>query len=87
MTGTPQDLPPLPPAEPGMYRHYRGGQYEVLGVARHSETLQPLVLYRPLSGNADGWWVRPYTMFFESVEVDGLSRPRFERLPAQGTQS
>ena len=42
------DLPSLPPAEPGRYRHYKGGEYELVGVARHSETLEPLVIYRPL---------------------------------------
>ena len=46
MTG--DDLPPLPAAEPGRYRHYKGGEYELVGVARHSETLEPLVIYRPL---------------------------------------
>lgn len=70
------DLPPLPSARLGRYRHYKGGEYEVLGVARHSETLEPLVLYRPLS-NDSGLWVRPFAMFFEEIEVDGVRRPRF----------
>jgi len=48
----------------------------VLGVARHSETLEALVLYRPLY-NQSGLWVRPHAMFFEQVEVDGQARPRF----------
>ena len=73
------DLPPLPPAEPGRYRHYKGGEYEVVGVARHSETLEPLVVYRPLY-NASGLWVRPHAMFFEEVTVDGVRRLRFERI-------
>ncbi|MGH8764722.1 MAG: DUF1653 domain-containing protein [Burkholderiales bacterium] len=72
------DLPPLPEAKPGRYRHYKGGEYEVIGVARHSETLEPLVLYRPLY-NASGLWVRPYAMFFEQIEVDGRRQPRFAR--------
>lgn len=73
-------LPPLPEAQPGRYRHYKGGEYEVVGVARHSETLEPLVLYRPLY-NQTGLWVRPYQMFFELIEVDGQAQPRFARLP------
>lgn len=73
------DLPPLPEAPPGRYRHYKGGEYEVVGVARHSETLEPLVLYRPLC-NATGLWVRPHAMFFGTVEVDGRLQPRFVRV-------
>lgn len=72
-------LPPLPTITPGRYRHYKGGEYEVLGVVRHSETLQPLVLYRPLYASADTW-VRPFAMFGETVVVDGRERPRFERV-------
>ncbi len=74
------DLPPLPLTPPGRYRHYKGGEYEVLGAARHSETLEPLVVYRPLY-NATGWWVRPHAMFFGTVAVDGREQPRFARLP------
>ncbi len=73
------DLPPLPEVVTGLYRHYKGGEYEVLGVVRHSETLAPLVLYRALY-EARGLWVRPHPMFFEDVEVDGVRRPRFERV-------
>jgi hypothetical protein len=72
-------LTPLPATPLGRYRHYKGGEYEVIGVARHSETHAPLVVYRPLY-NATGWWVRPHAMFFESVEVDGRMQPRFTRL-------
>lgn len=49
----------------------------MLGVARHSETLEPLVVYRPLYDDA-GWWLRPHTMFFGMVTIDGVERPRFE---------
>lgn len=70
------ELPPLPSLALGRYRHYKGGDYEVLGVARHSETLEPMVVYRPLY-NASGLWVRPYAMFVGEVEVDGVPRPRF----------
>jgi hypothetical protein len=70
------DLPALPTIQPGRYRHYKGGEYEVVGVVRHSESLEPLVLYRPLYGNS-GMWVRPFPMFLEPVEHDGRVQPRF----------
>jgi hypothetical protein len=73
------DLKPLPDTPLGRYRHYKGHEYEVIGVARHSETLEALVLYRPLY-NASGLWVRPHAMFFEDVEIDGVRRPRFTRI-------
>jgi hypothetical protein len=71
------DLPPLPSTPLGRYRHYKGNEYEVVGVARHSETLEPLVVYRPLY-NDTGLWVRPHAMFFERIELDGRLVPRFE---------
>ena len=74
------DLPPLIETPPGRYRHYKGGEYEVVGVVRHSETLEPMVLYRPLY-NDSGLWVRPYDMFVGLVEIDGVPQLRFERLP------
>ncbi len=61
---------------PGRYRHFKGGEYEVLGVARHSEGLEDMVVYRPLY-NDSGLWVRPVSMFMESVERDGKVQPRF----------
>lgn len=61
---------------PGRYRHYKGGEYEVVGVARHSETEEHLVVYRPLY-NDSGLWVRPLAMFLETVTVGGASVPRF----------
>lgn len=73
------DLPPLPATPTGRYRHYKGDDYEVLGVVRHSETLEPLVSYRPLHGHS-GDWVRPHAMFFGTVLVDGVSQPRFKRI-------
>jgi hypothetical protein len=69
-------LPPLPEIPLGRYRHYKGGEYEIVGVARHSETLEALVVYRPLY-NASGLWVRPYSMFFETVDVAGQPQARF----------
>ncbi|MFG6442419.1 DUF1653 domain-containing protein [Roseateles sp. LKC17W] len=74
-----QDLPPLPALALGRYRHYKGGEYEVMGVARHSETLAPLVVYRPLY-NDSGWWVRPFEMFTGTLLVDGVQCPRFEHI-------
>lgn len=71
------DLPPLPPAPPGRYRHYKGGEYELVGVARHSETLEAMVVYRPLYGEA-ALWVRPHGMFFGDVVVAGVRVRRFE---------
>lgn len=65
--------------EPGTYRHYKGNDYEVIGVARHSETEEQLVVYRPLYGER-GLWVRPLAMFCETVEVKGRQVPRFEFL-------
>jgi hypothetical protein len=69
-------LPPLPPIALGRYRHYKGGRYEVLGVVRHSESLEPLVLYRPLDEDV-GLWVRPYAMFLETVTQHGREQLRF----------
>ena len=71
-----EKLPPLPPITLGRYRHYKGGRYEVLGVVRHSESLAPLVLYRPLDEDV-GLWVRPYDMFLETVTHDGREQLRF----------
>jgi len=64
--------------EPGLYRHYKGQDYEVLGVATHSETGESLVVYRALYGEF-GLWVRPEAMFSETVEVDGVTVPRFAK--------
>jgi len=75
------DLPPLPAVPAGRYRHYKGGQYELIGVVRHSETLEPLALYRPLYGEG-ALWVRPWAMFFDTVTVDGVAQWRFA--PADG---
>ncbi|TAN58229.1 DUF1653 domain-containing protein [Patescibacteria group bacterium] len=63
----------------GKYRHYKGKEYKVIGVARHSETLEELVVYQALYGEG-GFWVRPIKMFLEEVEVDGKKMPRFEYL-------
>ena len=73
-------LPPLPTEpRPGLYRHYKGGEYGVVGLARHSETLEPLVVYQALYGE-HGLWVRPAAMWVESVTFNGQSVPRFARI-------
>jgi len=67
---------------PGRYRHYKGKEYLVLGVARHSESEEELVVYRQDYGDR-GLWVRPATMFVETVNVDGSARPRFAYVAAE----
>lgn len=65
--------------QPGRYRHYKGNEYTVVGMARHSETLEELVVYRQEYGE-HGLWVRPKQMFSEMVTVDGRDVPRFQLL-------
>ena len=72
-------LPPLVTTPPGRYRHYKGGEYDVVGTVRHSETLESMTLYRALYGE-QGLWVRPAAMFEETVVIDGVSQPRFRKL-------
>ena len=67
----------------GRYRHYKGQEYTVLGVARHSETEEELVVYRQEYGTR-GLWVRPKKMFLESVRVEGQDVPRFYRIDTAG---
>lgn len=61
----------------GIYKHYKGNRYEVIGIALHSETLEPLVVYRALYGEC-ALWVRPFAMFTEEVIVGRVSVPRFQ---------
>ena len=75
----PEPLRPLVATRPGRYRHYKGGLYEVIDTVRHSETLEPMTLYRELYGE-HGLWVRPAAMFAEEVEIDGVRQPRFCRI-------
>ncbi len=63
----------------GRYRHYKGDEYIVLGIAKHSETLEQMVVYQQDYGER-GLWVRPQDMFLETVEVDGQQVPRFQFL-------
>lgn len=67
--------------QPGRYRHYKGNEYTVVATARHSETLEDMVVYRQEYGE-HGLWVRPKQMFSETVTVDGKDVPRFQRLPS-----
>lgn len=69
-----KDYPEIPR---GKYRHYKQKEYELIDIVRHSETQEPLVLYRTLYGNFD-LWVRPLSMFFETIEIGGQKIPRFE---------
>ena len=63
--------------QPGRYRHYKGNDYEVVGVAKHSETEEEVVVYRARYGER-GLWVRPLVMFLETVVVEGRPQPRFQ---------
>jgi len=63
----------------GIYQHFKGSYYKVLDIARHSESEEEYVIYRPLKGDS-GTWIRPLHMFQESVERDGVIQPRFKYL-------
>ena len=71
-----EQLPTLITTPPGLYRHYKGMLYEVIDTVRHSETLEPMTLYRALYGER-GLWVRPAAMFNSTVMVDGVEQRRF----------
>lgn len=62
--------------KPGRYRHFKGNEYELLGIARHSETMEEMIVYRALYGE-QGLWVRPAAMWTEQVDRDGYHGPRF----------
>ena len=74
-----ETMPPLVITPPGRYRHYKGMLYDVVGTVRHSESLEPMTLYRALYGE-HGLWVRPAAMFNEEVVIDGVRQPRFTKL-------
>jgi hypothetical protein len=65
--------------QPGRYRHFKGNEYEVIGIARHSEDESPVVVYRALYGDG-GLWVRPAEMWNETVTRDGVTYKRFTRI-------
>jgi len=68
----------------GIYEHYKGKKYEVLGVARHSETLEQLVVYKALYDSTEfglnAMWARPSSLFIETIEIDGQVIPRFKKV-------
>jgi hypothetical protein len=67
--------------ELGFYKHYKGNIYEVIGVAKHSETLEEMVVYKATyQPEGQNLWVRPLKMFLESISVDGQSVKRFEKI-------
>ena len=68
--------------EIGKYQHYKGNFYEVFGIAKHSETKESLVVYKPLYGE-QSLWVRPLAMFIEDVVVDGVNIPRFKKVTGE----
>ena len=80
MNDNTDDLPTLIETPQGLYRHYKGLMYEVVGTVRHSESLEPMTLYRALYGER-GLWVRPAAMFNEEVVIEGVRQPRFARQP------
>lgn len=67
----------------GKYKHFKGNEYEVIGIAKHSETLEEFVVYKALYGEG-GLWIRPASMFLETIERDGKTMPRFEYIEPQG---
>lgn len=67
--------------KPGRYRHFKGREYQVIGVALDSESMRPMVVYRALYGEG-GLWVRPLEMFTETIERDGVIQPRFRLIEA-----
>lgn len=67
--------------ELGLYKHYKGNLYEVIGIARHSETLEELVVYKATyQEEGENIWVRPLAMFLETIVIDGVERKRFEKI-------
>lgn len=70
----------------GVYRHYKGNAYQVIGIAKHTETEEDVVVYRALYG-AFGLWVRPLDMFCEKVEIGGEIVPRFELIAEENGES
>ena len=79
MSVSTETLPPLITTPPGLYRHYKGNLYQVVDTVRHSETLEPMTLYRALYGE-HGLWVRPAAMFLEVIEFQGARQPRFAKV-------
>jgi predicted house-cleaning noncanonical NTP pyrophosphatase (MazG superfamily) len=74
------DEPALPLIAAGVYEHYKGKRYEVIGVGLDSETTKPVVVYVPMYESSTPFWVRPYEMFLEFVTVDGKTKERFKKI-------
>lgn len=70
----------MPALDPGVYEHYKGEKYEVIGVSLDTETLQPMVVYKPLYGTKISLWARPYDMFISTVDIAGETVPRFKKV-------
>lgn len=70
----------VPKLKTGIYEHYKGNQYRVIGVGIHSETLEPVVIYEPLYKSKAKLWVRPYEMFIGEVVIEGVSVSRFRKV-------
>lgn len=68
------------PLEPGIYRHYKGNKYEVIGTGKDTETEEVVVIYRPLYESDVAYWVRPYGIFISDVVVDGVNIARFMKI-------
>lgn len=67
--------------ELGLYKHYKGNIYEVINIAKHSETLEDMVVYKATyQPEGDNWWVRPLNMFLETVIIEGVEKKRFEKI-------
>lgn len=75
-----EDAFTVPSLEPGVYEHYKGKRYEVVGIALHTESLEPMVLYKPLYETEVKYWVRPYEMFIGTLEIDGKEIARFRQI-------
>jgi hypothetical protein len=65
---------------PGLYRHYKGNIYRVIGIARHTETLEDYVVYESISESEKKCWIRPLSMFIETIEIKGAKTPRFMKV-------
>jgi hypothetical protein len=70
----------VPDIELGLYEHYKGKRYEVVGVGLNTEDHTPLVIYKPLYETKVEYWIRPYDMFLETVEIEGKVIPRFKKI-------
>jgi len=80
MISVPDEQLNVPYIELGMYQHYKGNKYEVIGMALDSENLQPTVIYKPLYDSKVALWARPYDMFTSTVRIEGVDTPRFKKV-------